>query len=103
MPKVLAGQVQLTSSAQQLDPNQTTSAAIAFTIRAPITNSYAVFVGGDNTVTDSTAHQLDPGDAVTYKREIQNGQPAFQNRLSDFWVAGTSGTTGDVITWLALA
>lgn len=98
MSTVLTGQVQLTGTAQQLDPTQTTANCSAFQIRAPYGNSQPAFVGGVNCTTTG-GHILDPGNSLTYERQAQNGSTIYQGRLSDFWVCGSDG---DLVTWVAL-
>jgi hypothetical protein len=98
MSTVLTGQVDLTSTAQQLDTSQATASCVVFTIRAPYSNTNPAFIGGSDLTTE-TGHQLDPGNSVVYERQVQNGSTLYQGRLSDFYVAGT---TGDTVTWLAL-
>jgi len=99
MANPLHNQVSLSSSAQQVDPQQTASGCTVFMIKAPLSNAQPAFVGA-STVTLSNGHQLDPGDQITYERDSQTGQPQYQMRPSAFWVVGTSG---DVVTWLALS
>jgi hypothetical protein len=91
------GQVAVTGSAQQLDSSFKSSDCHAFVIKAPLSNNVAVFIGA-STVTSGNGFQLDPGDEFTYERIAQNGQPRYEQRVSDFYAVGTSG---DVVTWLA--
>ncbi|MDE2102255.1 MAG: hypothetical protein KGL39_33730 [Patescibacteria group bacterium] len=95
--KPLTGQVAVSGTAQQIDPNQTASKCRAFTIYAPKGNSAGVFIGASG-ITSSTGHQLDPGQSFTYERRSDNAQPFYQLRPSDFWVVGTSP---DKVSWLA--
>jgi len=96
MPAPITGQVAVTGTAQPLSATQLGELA-GFTIRAPLTNVNAVFVG-PATVTTGNGHQMDPGDSITYERIGQNGQPVYQLKPSDFWAVGT---TPDRVTWLA--
>jgi hypothetical protein len=98
LANLLHGQVALTGSAQQLDPNGTSGSASVFIIKTPVSNAAKAFVGSSS-VTTSNGHIFDPGDELSYERISQNGQPGYQQRVSDFWVVGT---TGDVVSWLAL-
>jgi hypothetical protein len=99
MASPLYGQITATGSAQQIDPTQKAGSCTAFEIPAPLTNAGSVFIG-DSAVTNSTGHQLDPGDTITYERQALNTGPFYQCHPSDFfvWIV----TSGDKVTWLAL-
>ena len=99
MASPLYGQITTTGSAQQLDPTQKAASCVAFTIKAPLSNTGAVYVG-DSGVTTSTGFQLDAGDVVTYERIASNAEPYYQSRPSDFYVWIVN--SGDKVSWLAL-
>ena len=94
MPAPLYGQVLVNATAQVLSTQP--QEMIAFTIKAPLSNTNPVWIG-DQSVTTSTGHQLDPGDELTYERVSQNGQPQYVLRPSDFWAVGVAP---DRLTWL---
>lgn len=95
MTRPLYGQIAVSGSAQAL--SGTATEVQAFTIKASRANANPVFLGDQN-VTTSTGHQLDPGDQFEYERSQQNGQPVYQLKPADFFVVGTSP---DRVSWLA--
>lgn len=94
------GQITQTGSAQQIDSAGKAGSCVTFIIKAPLSNASGVYIGDDASVTNSTGHQLDPGDEMTYERLAQNGQPYYQATPSKFWVWIV--TPGDKVTWLGL-
>ena len=94
MPAPLYGQVLVNATAQVL--TATSDGPVAFTIKAPLSNTNPVWIGDQN-VTSANGHQLDPGDEITYERVTQNGQPLYALRPADFWVVGVAP---DRLTWL---
>ncbi len=94
MPVPLTGQVALSGTAQAVaSPVQAT----AFTIKASATNGSNAFLGPAS-VSASTGYVLSPGESLSYEDSGRVGLPAYQLRLSDFYVVGSAG---DVVSWLA--
>lgn len=94
MPAPLHGQVAVSGTAQKLDSSGV--APVAFTIKAPASNSATAYIGASS-VTTSNGFPLEPGDDIGYETLSQIGQPLYQMRPSDFYVVGTSG---DVVGWI---
>lgn len=94
-PSPLCGQITVSGSAQRL--SSPLGDVAAFIIKAPSTNSNSVYVGDAN-VTTSSGFILNPGDLLEYERIVQNGQPVYQLRPSDFYVVGTAP---DKVSWVA--
>jgi hypothetical protein len=97
MPQPLTGQAVATGASNAVPVVPSPVPCTAFTIKAPLSNLAGVFIGPAS-VTSSTGYQLDPGDVFQYERLSQNGQPSYELKPSDFFVAGNSG---DRVTWLA--
>jgi hypothetical protein len=93
MPKPITGQVAVSAAAAPLTAVHVD--VTAWTLKAPGSNAFPVFVG-NSAVTASTGHQYDPGDTFEYERYTQNGQPKYEISPDDVYVVGTPG---DKVTW----
>src|SRR5579884_2712434 len=97
MAAPLTNQATCTGNSNSVALSSVPITCTAFVIKAPLSNSAAVFIGPSG-VTSALGHQLDPGDEYTYERNTQTGANRYELSVESFYVAGTSG---DKVTWLA--
>ena len=95
MAAPLTGQATCTGVNNAVAVSPTQVKTQAFSIKAPLTNSTAVWIG-PSTVTSATGYQLDPGTEFTYTRSSYQGQGAYPLQPSDIFVAGASN---QIVTW----
>lgn len=97
MPAPLTGLAVGTSMNAVVPLSATGVQCSVFVIRAPLTNSATVFIGG-KTVSNSTGYPLDPGSEFTYDRNTQQTDARRELTVSDFYMTGNAN---DVVGWFA--